>query len=144
MLLVVLSLRHRDERRPCPIERFDDLGEAGKAAGQPIDLVDDDHIDPARLHFRQQALETRTLHISAREAAIVIEVGEQRPAFVTLAQHIGSTSLALGIEAVELLVEALLGRLARVDRAAHPLPGHRGAGLVTPPHRSPPDPYDRC
>ena len=43
---------------------------------------------------------------------------DQLPAFVSLAEDVGGTSLALRIEAVERLLQALLSRLAGVDGAA--------------------------
>ena len=86
-------------------------------------------------------LEGRALDRTARIAAIVIAVCDQRPAFVLLAHHVGGAGLALGIEAVERLVQTLLGRLARVDRAAQlasicashwsSLPSCRGAGSAS-------------
>ena len=39
------------------IERLDQLGKVGKRAGQAIDLIDDDHVDPSRLHVNEQLLE---------------------------------------------------------------------------------------
>ena len=44
------------------IERLDQLGEVGERAGQPIDLIDDDHVDPSRLHVDEQFLQRRPLH----------------------------------------------------------------------------------
>ena len=38
-------LRHRDKRNVLVVESLDDLGEVGERAGQPVHLVDDDHID---------------------------------------------------------------------------------------------------
>ena len=45
----VEALRHADERGAAAVEDFDDLGEVGEAAGQPVDLVDDDDVHPALL-----------------------------------------------------------------------------------------------
>ena len=36
------------------IECLDKLGEVGERAGQPIDFIDDDHIDPSRLYVGEQ------------------------------------------------------------------------------------------
>jgi hypothetical protein len=131
----VERLGDADEACPCAIQNLDDFGEVGEAAGEPVDLVDDDHIHPARLHLGEQPLEAGALHVAAREAAIVIEVGQQRPAFMALAVDIGGAGLTLGIEAVEILVEPLLGRFARVDGAADPASGSRLG--ITPHRRSP-------
>src|SRR5271168_5385507 len=52
----VERLGHRDEGDAMGIECLDQLGEVGERAGQPIDLVDDDHVDPSRLHVDEQVL----------------------------------------------------------------------------------------
>ena len=56
---------------------LDDAGEVEQRAGQPIDLVDDDAIDDARLDVAQQPLQSRPLHVAAGEAAVVVAVGQQ-------------------------------------------------------------------
>ena len=35
------------------VEHLDQLGEVGERAGQPIDLVDDDDVDPSGLRHRR-------------------------------------------------------------------------------------------
>ena len=44
--------------------------------------------------------------------------GTGDPAFVLLADDVGLAGLALGVEGVELLLQPILGGLARVDGAA--------------------------
>ena len=36
------------------VEQFDQLGEIGKGAGQPIDLVDDDDVDSVSAHVIEE------------------------------------------------------------------------------------------
>jgi hypothetical protein len=72
---------------------------------QAIDLVDDDDVDLAGGDIGQQPLERRALQRAAGDAAIVVEVGKRGPAFAGLAQDIGGTGLALGVEAVEALLQ---------------------------------------
>src|SRR5262249_37860948 len=72
----------------------------------------------------EQPLEGGSIEIGTGETAIVVAVADQQPAFRFLARHIGLAGLALRVEAVELLLEAFLGRFARVDRAA-PFADHR-------------------
>ena len=56
----VERLGHRDEGDRGGIEDGDDAGEVGERAGQPVDLVDDHHIDAARpLHRRAGKIEAR-------------------------------------------------------------------------------------
>jgi hypothetical protein len=38
------------------VEHLDQLCEVRERAGQPIDLIDDDHIDPPGLHIGQKLL----------------------------------------------------------------------------------------
>jgi hypothetical protein len=42
-------LRHRNERHTLCVEELDQPGKIGERAGQPVDLVDNDDIDSARL-----------------------------------------------------------------------------------------------
>src|SRR5690606_28307153 len=102
----------------CPVEYIDDPGKIGETAGEPVDLVEQNNIDPVCRYIGEQALQARALHIAAREPAIIVTLFHQHPAFVTLAQSIGRTSLILRIKAIELLLEPILGRFARIDSAA--------------------------
>ena len=52
------------------VEELNELGEVGERAGQPVDLVDDDDVDPSRPNGMQQVLESRPLHRPAGEAAV--------------------------------------------------------------------------
>ena len=63
-------------------------------------------------------LQRRALQRRARDAAVVVAVGHQHPAFRLLAGDVGFAGLALRIERVELLLQTFLARLAGVDRAA--------------------------
>ena len=71
------------------IERLDQLGEVGERAGQPIDLIDDDHVDPSRLHVGEQLLQGWPIHRPAGEAAVVIVISDQPPALMRLAFDVG-------------------------------------------------------
>jgi len=46
----------------------------------------------------EQPLQGGALERAARDAAIIVVLGRQLPAFAGLAQHIGSAGLALGIQ----------------------------------------------
>src|SRR3984957_15742800 len=100
------------------IEEFDQLGEVGERAGQPVDLVDDDHIDPVSANIVQQPLEGWPLHRTAGVAAVVVVGPDQLPAFMSLALDVGFRCLPLIVERVELLLQAMLRRDAGVDGAA--------------------------
>jgi hypothetical protein len=51
------------------------------------------------LNIGDQALESWALNIPAREATIVVAVGIEHPAFMTLRRDIGFRCLALRVEA---------------------------------------------
>ena len=103
------------------IEQLDQLGEVGERAGEPVDLVDHDGVDLAGPDIGQQFLQGRAVERGAREAAVVVVVGNQAPALMRLALDVGLAGLALGIERVEFEIEIMLGRFAGVDRAAKEL-----------------------
>ena len=91
------------------IEQFDQLGEIGQGARQPIDLIDDNDIDPAGSNVIEELLQGRAVGGSARETAIVISTTNQYPTGMGLTADIGLRSVMLGIERVEVLIEARLG-----------------------------------
>src|SRR5712672_704433 len=88
-------LRHRDERHSLGVEEFDQPGKIGERAGQPVDLVDDNNVDPAGPDISEQALQRWPLHIAAGESAIVIAGSDQYPALVALAADEGLAGFAL-------------------------------------------------
>ena len=71
-VVVLKCLGDRDERHLMGIEQLDQLGEVGQRAGQAIDLVDHDDIDPAGSNVGEQPLQGRAVDRAAGEAAIVI------------------------------------------------------------------------
>jgi len=67
MLFVVLNACvTEDERCLMSVEQFDQPGEVGERARQPVDLIDDDHVDPVSANVVEQPLERRPLHRAAR------------------------------------------------------------------------------
>jgi hypothetical protein len=92
----VERLGHRDEEDAMGIELLDQLGEVGEGAGQPIDLVDDDHVDPSRRHVDEQLLQGRPVHRAPGEAAVVIAISDQSPGFMRLAFDVRLRGLPLG------------------------------------------------
>jgi len=60
----------------------------------------------------------RVVSFAASEAAVVIARADELPAFADLTSNVGFAGLALRIERIEILLEAFLGRLPGVDRAA--------------------------
>ena len=64
--------RHRDERHIMPVEDLDEPGKIRQRPGQPVDLVDDEDVDPPRLDVGEQALQRRAGQRGAGDAAIVV------------------------------------------------------------------------
>ena len=46
-----------DERHPMLVKELNQLGKVGQGPGQPVDLVDDHHVDLAGLDFGEEDLE---------------------------------------------------------------------------------------
>jgi hypothetical protein len=104
--------------------RLHHAGEVEQRPAQAIDLIDDNAIDLAGFDVGHETLERGPVHVAAGEAAVVVAVGKASPAFAGLAADEGLGRLALGVEAVELLLQLLLRTLACVDGAADQ--GQRG------------------
>src|ERR1700732_3227896 len=62
----------RHERGILCVEDLDQPRKIGERLCQPVDLVDDEDVDPAGPDIGEQALQRRPLHIAAREPAIGI------------------------------------------------------------------------
>ena len=103
---------------PLRIEDLDDLGKISQRAGEPVDLVDNDRIDPTRRDVGEQPLQSRPIDRRAGEPAVVITCAQANPALVPLAGDEGLTSFALRLQRIELLLKPLLGGFAGVDRTA--------------------------
>ena len=102
------------------VEQLDQLGKVGERAGQPVDLIDNDHVDSASANIVEQLLERRPIYRAAGVAAVVVVGPDQLPAFMSLALDVGFRCLPLIVERVELLLQAMFGRDAGVDCAAAP------------------------
>ncbi len=88
------------------VEHLHQLGEVGERPGQAVDLVDDDHVDPALLDVGEQLLHRRPFEGAAGVTAVVVTFSDQYPSLVGLAFHVGLGGFALGVERVELLLKA--------------------------------------
>ena len=54
------------------VEGLDDLGKVRKGTCEPIDLIDQDRIDPSGIDVGKQALESGAFHGAAGIGAIII------------------------------------------------------------------------
>ncbi len=101
-------LGDRHERDAAAVEDIDELGKIGERARQPVDLIDDDHIDLACLDVGNQPFQGWPLHRAAGKPAIIIERRQHRPAFALLRENEGGAGFPLGVERVEGLLQPLL------------------------------------
>ena len=121
-------LGDRDEGDAPSVEGFHDLGEVKQRTRQSVDLIDHHDVDLACANIAQEPLQGRAVHRPPGKAAVVVQSRQDHPAFMLLGEDKGRTGFALGIERVEGLLQALLGRFARVNRASH-LSGRRSRRL---------------
>src|SRR5271169_1448384 len=98
------------------VEHLNQLGEVPERAGQPIDLIDDDHVDTSGLNIGEQFLQP--IHRTTGIATVVVVIAEQAPTLMCLTLDVGLRSFPLGVEGVEVLFEPLVRRDPRIDRAA--------------------------
>ena len=111
-------LGNGNECRFATFEHLDELVKAEQRAGKPVDLVYNDDVDPAGFDVCQEAFEGRAIECPAGHATIVVTVGNQDPTFPSLAGDKGLTGLSLGVQRVELHLQAFLAGFAGVDRTA--------------------------
>jgi hypothetical protein len=109
------------------VEQLDQLGEVGERARQSIDLIDQDDIDLAVPDVVEQPLQRWAVQGRAREAAVIIVVGNEPPTFMGLALYLGLTGFSLRIQRVEHELEVMLGRFSGKDRATLPFWRSRAA-----------------
>ena len=91
----VERLRDADEGDVVAIEHLDQLGKIHQRAAEPIDLVDDHHVDAPGLDVGQQSLQRRPVQRCAGNAAVVVAVGNEQPAFGLLACDVRLAGFAL-------------------------------------------------
>ena len=115
MEVVVLNCWVTETKLTSGCRMTHDLGEVGQRSGQPVDLIDHHGIDLLRRNICQQLLQSGPLHVSAREAAVVVLGRDHLPSFMFLAQNISLARLSLRVKRIEGLVEAFLRRLAGVE-----------------------------
>src|SRR6266446_6864941 len=70
----------------------------GERAGQPVDLVDNDGVDPPRREVSQQLLQSRPIHRRAGEPAVIIRPAQAHPAFLPLALDEGLAGFTLRLQ----------------------------------------------
>ena len=94
------------------------LGKVGQGAREAVDLVDHHYVNTPGLDVCHQAFEAGAFHVAAGEAGVFVGVLNGHPAFCALAHHKGQACFALGIDGVELLVQAFIRGHTAVDGAA--------------------------
>ena len=89
-------------------KHFDQLGKIGQRPSQPVNLLDNDHIDLTGTNILQKRLQSRPLQRATRVPAVIIAGFDQSPALVRLALDIGLSSFTLSMKGVEILLQSLL------------------------------------
>src|SRR6266581_3209842 len=69
--VVVLNCCVTETKDAPRVEDLDDLGKIGQRAGQPVDLVDDNNIDPPGRDVGKQPLQSGPIHRGAGEPAVI-------------------------------------------------------------------------
>ena len=90
---------------PPGIQDLDDLGKIGDRAGQPVDLLDDQGVDPSRGDIVEQLLQRRPIDRRAGEPDVIIHRAPAHPAFGPLAVDEGLANFALCLQRIEFRVE---------------------------------------
>ena len=104
------------------IEHLDQSCKVRQIARQSVNLVDHHNVNLAIFDVCHQTLEAGPINVTARETTIVVAIGQGYPTLVTLAGDVGQSRIALRLQAVVFHVQAFIGGLAGVNRAA-PLGG---------------------
>src|SRR5712675_1042010 len=124
-------LGDRYERDIMLVEQLDKLGKVCQRPGQPVDLIDHDHIDLAGPYVTKKLLQSWAVGIAAGKSPVIVLASDQGPAGMRLAADVGLRSIVLGIQRIEVLFEALVIRHAGVDSAANAFWGE-GCHCVRP------------
>ena len=107
--VVVLNCWVTETKDTFPLSKiFHDLGEVTERACQSIHLVDDHGVDPMALDIRKNPLQGGSFKGAAGDAAVIVHLGQRGPALVLLTEDKGFAGFPLGIERVEVLLEAVL------------------------------------
>ena len=86
---------------PVLVQDLHDAGEVEKRPRQAIHLVDHHAVHQTVSHIVQQTLHRKPVHVGASETAVVVLLGQRRPALVSLADDEGLGGLALGVQRIE-------------------------------------------
>jgi hypothetical protein len=87
-VVVLKFLSFAYERNIIFFEYFDNPCEVCQWAREPVDLVDEDDVDPAGLEIAQQPLQRWAFHGATGKPGIVVAVADKDPALMFLAQDV--------------------------------------------------------
>src|SRR5712675_3307893 len=82
-------LGDRYERDIMLVEQLDKLGKVCQRAGQPVDLIDHDHIDLAGPYVTKKLLQSWAVDIAAGKSPVSVFASDQDPAGMRLAADVG-------------------------------------------------------
>ena len=75
-------------------------------------------VDLAGPEIPEQPLQGRAVERGARQATVVIVIGDEPPSLVGLALDVGLAGLALGIERIEVLLKTLVAAAEKLDKSS--------------------------
>ena len=116
-VLRVERLGHANESDFVLFEQIDEPDEVGQRTGEPVELVDYDHVYEPLLHGAQKTRQVRPVEVAAGVAAVVVALRKLGPVSVALRADVGRADVTLHLEAVELQIESVAHALSGVDRA---------------------------
>jgi hypothetical protein len=105
-------------------------------AGEAVDLVDDDHVNPASADVIKEPQERRPLRRPPEWPPSPLPVPMNFPPSWRLALQVGSRGLPLIVERVELLLQAMLGRNTGLDGAGSRISRRCGLSALPAPRRT--------
>lgn len=91
-------LRHRHKRHLFLVKHLHHPREVTERTAQPIDFINNHHINASPVDVIKQLLEPRPFHRATRETAVVVLLLDQLPALVLLALDVIDARLTLGVE----------------------------------------------
>ena len=108
------------------------VAEALERDFEAIDLVDYDDVDQPSIDILEQALQGRAVQVAAGIGWIIVASRQGLPTLRGLGLDVGLACLPLRMERIELKLQSMFGRFARIDRASLGLAGfsgHQGRSL---------------
>jgi hypothetical protein len=100
-----------------PLEDLHQAREVQQRAAESINFVNQNRVDSTGLDVDQQLAQRRSFQVRSRISSIVIALGQDRPARVSLAPNVSLGRFSLCFEGIELLAQTFFCGFADIHRA---------------------------